>query len=164
MSIQANESAKSEVLKIRTVPLDIRAILDVIAKRKYSFKSGEINCLNLSRTDLRNTNLRDVNLSGADLSWAHFEGADLGNTELSAVKQSGAHLEGADPSRAYLNGAYLEGANFEGANLEGANLEVAQHLSFDQLSKVKTLYKAKLDEELKILLQEKYHALFEEPK
>jgi len=28
---------------------------------------------------------------------------------------------------------------------------------------VKTLYKAKLDEKLKILLKEKYYALFEEP-
>jgi hypothetical protein len=36
-------------------------------------------------------------------------------------------------------------------------------LSFDQLSKVKTLYNTKLDEGLLIPLKEKYPALFEVP-
>ncbi len=53
----------------------------------------------------------------------------------------------------------LEGANFQGANLKGA-----KNLTIDQLSKVKTLYDAKLDEELLIPLKEKYPALFEKPK
>ena len=47
----------------------------------------------------------------------------------------------------------LQGAKLEGANLEGANLEGAQNLSLYQLSKVKTLHAAKLDEELSIPLK-----------
>jgi uncharacterized protein YjbI with pentapeptide repeats len=70
--------------------------------------------------------------------------------------------------RKNLQGANLQGANLYGANLEGAylvgtNLEGAQNLSLFQLSKVKTLYNAKLDEELLMLLKEEYPALFEEP-
>ena len=106
-NIQANESTKSEVSNVRTVSLDIQAILDIIVKCKYSFKSGEINHLNLSKTDLRNANLRDVNLSGADLSRANLEGADL----------KGANLE-----EAYLDVAHLEDTNLFLAHLEGADL------------------------------------------
>ncbi|HET8686622.1 MAG TPA: pentapeptide repeat-containing protein, partial [Methanosarcina sp.] len=83
------------------------------------------------------------------------------------------HLEGANLIKANLKGADLEGANFKGANLEGANLEGTNFeaaflgetygLSPDQLSKVKTLYNAKLDEELFMQLKEKCPALFERP-
>ena len=54
-------------------------------------------------------------------------------------------------------------SDLEKVNLQGANLKGTHHLLVDQLSKVKTLYNAKLDEELLIQLQEKYPALFEEP-
>ena len=61
--------------------------------------------------------------------------------------------------------ANLKDTNFRMAKLEGAELEEAklkgvQHLLFDQLSKIKTLYKAELDEELLIPLKKKYPALF----
>jgi uncharacterized protein YjbI with pentapeptide repeats len=63
--------------------------------------------------------------------------------------------------KANLKGANLKGANLEGADLEGADLEGAQHLSIDQLCKVKTLLNAKLDNELLVPLKKKYPALFE---
>ena len=69
------------------------------------------------------------------------------------------HLEGAD-----LFKVHLEGTIFLGAQLSDANLKGSINLSLDQLSKVKTLYNAKLDEELEVTLREKYPALFEEPK
>ena len=53
-----------------------------------------------------------------------------------------------------------ERKDLRGANLEGANLEGAKHLSIDQLSKVKTLPNAKLDNELLTPLKKKYPALF----
>ena len=72
-----------------------------------------------------------------------------------------ADLQGADLIEANLRGANLQGANLieahlEGTNLEGANLEGAKNFSFNQLSKVKTLYATILDEELLISLKEKY--------
>ena len=49
------------------------------------------------------------------------------------------------------------------ANLREANLKKASQLPIEQLSKLKTLYNTKLDNELLITLIEKYPALFEEP-
>jgi len=67
----------------------------------------------------------------------------------------GANLQGAD-----LIEANLEGANLEGANLEGAKFREAHYLTFDQLSKVKTLYDAKLNAELLNSLRTEYAHLF----
>ncbi len=62
-----------------------------------------------------------------------------------------------------LRRANLQEADLIKANLQGADLQGAQHLSVNQLSKVKTLHATKLDEELLILLKKKYPALFEKP-
>jgi hypothetical protein len=48
-------------------------------------------------------------------------------------------------------------------HLERANLKGAENLTIDQLSKVKTLYKATLDKKLEKPLRKKYPALLEEP-
>jgi hypothetical protein len=47
--------------------------------------------------------------------------------------------------------------------LKELTFQGAKNLSIDRLSKVKTLYKTKLDQELEKPLREKYPALFEEP-
>ena len=54
-------------------------------------------------------------------------------------------------------------ANLVGANLEGANLEGVRGLTIEQLSKVKSLYGAKLDPVLMEQAKEKYPHLLEEP-
>ena len=59
--------------------------------------------------------------------------------------------------------ANFQEANLQEANLQGADLQGAQHLSVNQLSKVKTLHATKLDEKLLILLKKKSPALFEKP-
>jgi uncharacterized protein YjbI with pentapeptide repeats len=73
-------------------------------------------------------------------------------------------LEKKDLRGANLQEVNLLEANLRGANLEGADLEGAQNLSLYQLSKVKTLHAAKLNEDLRIPFKEKYPALFEETK
>ena len=77
-----------------------------------------------------------------DLQEADLQGADLIEANL-----KGAHLEGANLEGANLEGANFEGANLEGAHFEGANFEGALNLSIDQISKVRTLYNIKFDEE-----------------
>jgi uncharacterized protein YjbI with pentapeptide repeats len=62
---------------------------------------------------------------------------------------------------ANLRWANLEGANFEGVDLEGANFKEVHYLTFEQLSKAKTLQGAELDEELFLQLK-KDHILFKE--
>ena len=76
--------------------------------------------------------------------------------------------------RAILVGANLRGANLERvnlqavnlwrANIEGANLWGIHGLTIEQLSKVKSLYDAKLDPVLMAQVKEKYPHLLEGPK
>ena len=61
---------------------------------------------------------------------------------------------------ANLEESSFGGAILDGTNLEGANLTGAFNLSIDQLSKVRTLYNAKIDEELLIQLKEEFPSLF----
>jgi hypothetical protein len=77
MDIQANESTKNEVPKIRTMSLDIQAILTVITRRKYSYKHGETKKLSFQGTNLQQTNLSEANLSWADLSGTNLLGLTL---------------------------------------------------------------------------------------
>jgi len=124
---------------------------------------------NLSGANLTGANLTRTYLSDARLSWAYFLEANLTGANLSGANLTGAILYRTNLTGAFLYGANLTGAIFHGANLdmtnlEGANLKGAKDLTINQLSKVKTLYKAELDDELLIPLKEKYPALFEEPK
>jgi uncharacterized protein YjbI with pentapeptide repeats len=108
---------------------------------------------NFERVNLEGANLVDADLMNANLDRANLGDADLAGTNLERAYLGDAHFEGAN----------LEGANFGGANLEYANLKGAKNLTIDQLSKVKTLYKAILDPKLEKTLREKYPALFEKP-
>ena len=54
----------------------------------------------------------------------------------------------------------LQGVDFKELNLKEAKLREAHYLTFEQLSKVKTLHDAKLDEKLLIKLKEKFPFLF----
>jgi len=172
----------------QAISLDIQAILTVIGRRKNSLNNGESNRLHLRITYLEGADLVEVHLEGADIRWAylkganlkkarlgeaHFEGthlkearlegASLFGAHLEEANLFGAHLEGANLLGAHLDGADLFGAHLEGADIKWAHLKGALGLSIDQLSKVKTLYNAKLDEELLILLKERYPALFDKP-
>jgi len=139
MDIQANESTKHEVPKIRTISLDIQAIFTVIIRRKYSYKHGETKKLNFQGTNLQQTNLSEANLSWANLSGADLSGANLSEANLSWANLSeanlyGAFLASADLSEANLSWANLSWANLSGADLSGANLSWA-NLSEASLSR-----------------------------
>jgi len=110
-----------------------------------SLERASLKRANLKRADLKKTNFIEANLEEANLEGANLEGANLKRANLERVN---------------FEGANLEGANLEGANLEGANLERVYYISCDQLSKVKTLYNADLDDELKTQLRTKYPYLF----
>ena len=66
--------------------------------------------------------------------------------------------------RANLRGTYLYNADLSDADLGYANLTQMKKLSINKLSKVKTLYKAKLDSELIEQVKDRYPHLLEEPK
>ena len=118
-------------------------------KQSWKCYDNEGNIRELQVLDVKFEDFEEANLDGAN-----FEGADLERTDL-----VGTNLEGTE-----LVGANLEGANLKGANLKRANLKGVNELTIDQLSKVKTLYNAKLDDKLLIPLKDKHPVLFERPK
>jgi len=71
-------------------------------------------------------------------------------------------FEEANLKEANLNWTILRGANLEGTNLKEANLREAHYLTFGQLSKVKTLHDAKLDEKLLNSLRKEHARLFKD--
>ena len=147
----------------------------------------------LMGTDLRGAALDRANLRGADLGGADLRGADLGGTDLRGAALDRANLYGvilrganlkeailvranlleADLRRTNLGkanlveadlcGSNLYGADLRGADLEGADLMRAKQLTIEQLSKVRILYKAKLDPELEKQIKEKYPHLLKKP-
>jgi len=164
--------------KISVDNLDIQAILTVIGRRKYSSVNGEPDLL-----DIRDVDLPGADFPGANLDFTLFIGTNLKNSNLIMASLKGAflqftnlekaflqfaNLKGANLEDAYLKDANLEDANLKDANLEGAvldgtNLRGVRNLSFDQLSKVNTLYNAKLDEKLLTLIKEKRPSLLLNP-
>ncbi|MHB8103192.1 MAG: pentapeptide repeat-containing protein [Methanosarcina sp.] len=129
-----------------------------------SFENGHFEGAYITKSNLKNIFSRDANLEEVNFVFSNLEGAYLQGANLKKAILLHANFGGANLAGANLAGANLAGANLEGAYLIGANLKGAENLKVDQLSKVKTLYDAKLDDELLIPLKEKYPALFEEPK
>ena len=132
----------------------------------------------LDGVKLIGANLEGANLEGAELEGANLEGAELWEAKLRGAnlyraKLRGAYLEGAklretdvreaDLRDAHLVIADLRGADLWGADLRGANLRKAKNLTIRQISKVKTLYGAKLDPGLKELIEKDYPHLLENP-
>lgn len=72
-------------------------------------------------------------------------------------------LYGCFLKQAFLVGADLRGAALDRADLRGADLGGAKQLTIEQLSKVRILYKAKLDPELEKQIKEKYPHLLKKP-
>lgn len=93
------------------------------------------------------------NFERAKLNYADLRGADLIN----------ARLNQADMSRANLQGANLNGAELYRTNLKMANLEGISYTDYDQFVLVKTLYKARMDPELRRKLEQHYPNLFKKP-
>lgn len=165
--------------KISIDYLDIQAALNVIGRRKYSFIHGEPDCLDICDVDLQGssfvdanlesifflgTNLKKSNFTMANLKWTYLDDADLIGACFAYSNLKGAYLRRADIRGANFEYAELKGANLEGADLRGTDLRKARNLSIDQLSKVKSIHGAKLDEKLLTSIKAKYPSLLLAPK
>ena len=149
-----------------------------------------LNGAHLIGTDLKGAHLERAFLDFSDLIGATFNGAYLKNTEftnsrlnwaqfvktdlreaildgcyLKVTNFSNADLSGASLVKADLSGADLSNANLTGAKFLGADLIGAKNLTYEQLSEVKTLYKAQLDQErIDELRKNGFGRLIDEPK
>lgn len=102
----------------------------------------------LNQTNFENSNLNQANLKSAYASGANFKDAFLIKTYFENAFLIKANFANAFLMEADLKGCYLMGADFENASLYKADLRGAKGLTVEQLSKVKTLYLAKFDDEI----------------
>lgn len=102
----------------------------------------------LNQTNFENSNLNQANLKGAYASGAIFKDAFLIKAQFEGAFLIKANFNNAFLMEANLQNCYLMGADFENASLYKADLRGAKGLTIEQLSKVKTLYLAKFDDEI----------------
>lgn len=102
----------------------------------------------LNQTNFENSNLNQANLKGAYASGANFRDAFLIKANFENAFLIKANFNNAFLMEANLRNCYLMGADFENVSLYKADLRGAKGLTVEQLSKVKTLYLARFDEEI----------------
>ena len=123
---------------------------------------------NLNSANISQSSLIESNLESARLNQTNFENSNLNQANLRSAYASGANFKDAFLIKAYFENAflikanfcnaflmeadlkncYLMGADLENASLYKADLRGAKGLTVEQLSKVKTLYLAKFDDEI----------------
>jgi hypothetical protein len=143
--------------------------------------AGNIRRLNregASPTTLRNAYLAGADLKDTDLSEVSLNGATLAGATLQDADLSGSYLGNVDLSDADLHRADLSGAHFgvfpgmrspdgthqttlTGAYLREANLRDLRNATAETFSEAQTLYKARLDPDLRNEIEEKYPELLE---
>ncbi len=102
----------------------------------------------LNQTNFENSNLNQANLSASYASGANFKDSFLIKSNFEGAFLIKANFNNAFLMEANLQNCYVMGADFENASLYKADLRGAKGLTVEQLSKVKTLYLAKFDEEI----------------
>lgn len=102
----------------------------------------------LNQTNFENSNLNQINLRGAYASGSNFKDAFLIKAQFENAFLIKSNFSNAYLMEANLQNAYLMGADFENASLYKADLRGAKGLTVEQLSKVKTLYLARFDDEI----------------
>jgi hypothetical protein len=131
--------------------------------REKEVSERPINYWEISK-DKRLESVKGANLKGRNLKNANMDHAFLAKADLRRTLLKSALLIYANLQKAKLTDANLQQAKLEGAKLQNADLTGAKNLTIDQLSKVKTLYKAILDPEILKQVKECCPHLLEEPK
>jgi hypothetical protein len=129
---------------------------------RADLKNADMLHADLSEAVLTEAKLTDAILSDAVLREANLSEADLSEADLSGADLSGGNLNCANLHKAILRDANLKDALLIGADLRGSEsmrgLEVEQFS--EPLSKVKSLFNAKLDPSVEGQLREKRPELF----
>lgn len=126
---------------------------------KANFNDSNLNRANLSKANLKGACFLEANLKKADLKHANLQEADLSKANLTEV-----HLYEVNFKKADLGEANFKKAKLTGVDLSEANLLFAKNLEIAQLSRVKTLYEAKLDSTLMESILQNSPQLVEKPK
>ena len=152
---------RSEGAKYRIIT--IVRILCLLGARKFDLdfcylKGARFDKVELKGASFSGANCEGALLNGMDLRKVNFLKANLRKARLWNSDLSGAGMSDADLREAEMNGTIVEGASLYGTDLRGA-----RDLTFEQLSKARTLFRAKLDQELFDQIKEKRPILLKDP-
>lgn len=136
------------------------ATFKIVGNIKRLNRHGITN-INLCVCYLKNASLKFTELKGAYLYQTNLQGADLEGANLQEANLDGANLQGVNFMVCDLQGADLNNANLEGADFDHSDLRNAKNLTIEQISKVKTLYGAKLNYDFKEQIKKDYSNLLE---
>jgi uncharacterized protein YjbI with pentapeptide repeats len=102
----------------------------------------------LNQTNFENANLNNAELKGAFASGANFKDAYLIKANFEDSFLIKANFTNSFLMEADLRGCHLTGTEFKDANLYKADLRGAKGLTVEQLSEAKSLYLAKMDDDI----------------
>jgi uncharacterized protein YjbI with pentapeptide repeats len=112
---------------------------------------------------LESARLKEASLHGAYLMLANLSRASLEDADLTRSSMEGAYLKDANLRGAVLRAVDLREAFLGGADLQEADLTEVRNLTLKQISVVKTLYNATLEETLMSQISNKYPDLLKAP-
>jgi energy-coupling factor transporter ATP-binding protein EcfA2 len=130
---------------------------------KANLRNSELRGARLREADFRAADLRGANLEGGDLRQGDFRDADFREAVLVGVDLRDADLKDAQLGLADLKRANFDDARLEGADLRCADLRDARELDIEGLASVKTLYRARMDPDVRERLQSVREDLFTKP-
>jgi uncharacterized protein YjbI with pentapeptide repeats len=144
----------------------IKAILQKTNFDESDLKGAYFSNANLKEAVFGDSILQYVIFEDNSLEEAYFGWANVADAIFNRVNLQGAIFKGANLSRTIFQEADFMGADLMEVNFYETDLKGAKNLTVDQLSKVKTLYKAQLDPELEAELRTKGFGklIDEEPK
>jgi uncharacterized protein YjbI with pentapeptide repeats len=151
------------ILLLRGKIEDLKDSLDSVSLHSANLQGAYLSEANLQGAYLIEANLQKAKLKEANLQGAYLYSANLQEANLIEANLQEANLIEANLQEANLYLANLQEANLYLANLQEANLIEAEGLNIEQLSKVKTLYQAKLPVELKEQMKKNFPHLFKKP-
>jgi hypothetical protein len=130
---------------------------------KANLRNAKLRGARLRESDFRYADLRGAKLKGADLRQGNFHRADFREAILSEVNLGDADLRDTQLGFADFKRADFKDAKLTGADLRCADLHEVKNLSSEDLKIVKTLYRAKMEEDVRQQLQKSDKELFSKP-
>jgi hypothetical protein len=130
---------------------------------RANLRNSELRGARLREADFRKADFRGANLVQGDLRQGDFRWADFRETKLGYVNFGDADLRDAQLGFADLKNADFSDAKLVGADLRCADLRDVKNLPIEVLTKVKTLYRSQMNDDLRKKLETIDGDLFAKP-
>lgn len=129
--------------------------------RYSSFVLGEIKWMDLSNIDISASNFNTADLTNTNLENSNLEESFMPRVKLSWSILNKTNFASANLYYATLDGVDLKTVNFTNTDLSRINFSKTKNITFEQLSKARSLYKVHwLNKKLKLELENKCPELF----